>query len=142
MTNHLSFPTWCGIVATAMTRTAAAGPAAVARKAGLFAGLTSGTVLRHPGKIVADMPVSTIITPADLAKMGTYGRHDRKDTATVRRVLRSTRANYAQQCKVIMAAAIADHGLNPAGARVAVQCVPNNARPEYVRVTVYRDTTR
>jgi hypothetical protein len=41
-----------------------------------------------------------------------------------------------------MAAAIADHGLNPAGARIAVQCIPNNTRPEYVRVTVYRDTTR
>ncbi len=142
MTNHLSFSTWCGIVATAMTRTAAAGPAAVARIAGLFAGLTTGTVLRHPGKIVADMPVSAIITPADLAELGTYGRHDNRRKEEVWETLKSTRANYAQRCKVIMAAAIADHGLNPAGARVAVQCIPNNTRPEYVRVTVYRDTTR
>ena len=142
MVNYLSAPTWCGIVASAMTRTAAAGPAAVARIARMFAGLTTGTVLRHPGRITGDMPVSVILTPADLAEMGTYGRTDRKDTATVRRVLRSTRANYAQRCKTIVAAAIADHGLNPAGVRVAVQCVPNNTRPEYVRVTVYRDTTR
>jgi hypothetical protein len=138
--NHLSNTVWCSIVATTMARTAAAGPAAVAAIAGMFAGLTTGTVHRQSGRITADVPASVIVTPADLATLGTYARHDRKDTATVRRVLQSQRANYAQRLPVVLAAAIADHGLNPDGARVAVQCVPNNAKPRHLRITVYRQT--
>jgi len=139
--NHLPAATWRTIVAATMDRTARAGAAAVARVAAMFAGLTTGTVHRQTGAITADIPkVSFILTPDDLATMGTYGRHDRRDTATVRRVLRSQRANWSQRLKPVLAAAIAQHGLNPDGARIAVQAIPNNAKPTHLRITVYRQT--
>ena len=140
MKNHLPKTTWKTIVAKTMARTAAAGPAAVARVAAMFAGLTTGTVHRQTGRITADVPASVIVTPADLATMGTYARHDRKDTATVRRILRSQRANWAQRLPVVLAVAVKDHGLNPDGARIAVQAVPNNQKPTHLRITVYRQT--
>jgi hypothetical protein len=142
MPNHLSAATWRTIVAAKMQRTADAGPAAVARVAAMFAGLTTGTVHRQHGRIVKDVPgVSVIITPESLATVGTYGRsHDRKRKDLVWATLKSQRANWSQRLKPVLAAAIDDHGLNGEGARIAVQAIPNNVRPEYVRVTVYRMT--